>query len=150
MSKASRKIREQLGLDVAERTVPTGSMWPSIRAGDSIRFRRDPRAPRIGEVWVAEMGEVHVCHRVLWVSRERVLFKCDWVLRPDGWIARTQLFGPLSEVRRGVNWRPTNRRRDRALGMALTAAGSSTLAARIALSRVKRAALAVVRRAART
>jgi len=145
MKSSTRKIREQLGLDEAERTVPTGSMWPTIRVGDSIRFRRDPRAPRLGEIWVAELGELHVCHRVLWVSRERVFFKGDWVLRADGWVPRKQLFGPLSAVQRGEAWRPTNRRRDRALGLALSVAGSSCLAARIAGSKVKRRLLALAR-----
>lgn len=138
MTSSTQKIREQLGLDEAERTVPTGSMWPTIRAGDGIRFRRSERMPRLGEIWVAELGEVHVCHRVLWVSAGRVYLKGDWVLRPDGWVPRAQLFGPLSQIRRGEGWRATNRRRDRALGLALSAAGTAFALGRRAGSRVKR------------
>ena len=42
MKNSANKIREQLGLDEAVRQIPTGSMWPVIRPGESIRFRRAP------------------------------------------------------------------------------------------------------------
>ena len=67
-----------LGLDEAVRELPTGSMWPVIRPGESIRFRRAPSLPRIGEVWVAQRGPLHGVHRVLWV-------------RSDGWLPRSLL-----------------------------------------------------------
>jgi len=141
MKSSTQKIREHLGLDVAERVVPTGSMWPTIRVGDAIRFRRTDRAPKLGEVWVFEQGEVHVCHRVLWIRPASLLFKGDWVPRADGFIPRARLFGPLIEVRRGARWRPANRRRDRALGLALSAVGTAWLTGRGVLSRAKRRAL---------
>ena len=140
MTSSRQKFREHLGLDDAERTVPTGSMWPTIRVGDGIRFRRDRRAPRLGEVWVAELGQVHVCHRVIWVSGEHAWLKGDWVLAPDGRVPVKQLFGPLSSVRRGDDWRPTNRKRDRALGLALSLVGSTWLLTRGVLGRARRLA----------
>jgi hypothetical protein len=138
MKSSTRIFREHLGLDAAEREVPTGSMFPTIRPGDGIRFRKTDRAPRLGEVWVAELGQIHVCHRILWVSPTRIYFKGDWVLRADGWVPRKQLFGPLSHVRRSGAWQPTNRRRDRAAGLALTVLGSAFQLGRRAGSKVKR------------
>lgn len=138
MKPSTRTFREHLGLEDAEREVPTGSMWPTIRPGDGIRFRKSGRAPRIGEVWVAEVGVLHVCHRILWVSPSAIYFKGDWVLRADGWVPRAKLFGPLSHVRKAGRWRPTNRRRDRAAGLALSVLGSAFQLGRLAGSKVKR------------
>jgi hypothetical protein len=129
MSRHSGTFREHLGQLPAERTVPTGSMRPLIREGDRIRFQRTARAPRPGEIWVAELGAQHICHRVLWVRGGRALFKGDACLRPDGWIPLDAFFGPLSHIARDDEWRPTNRRRDRALGLALSLLGSLRAAA---------------------
>jgi len=106
--------------------IPTGSMRPEIQPGDSIRFRRtSPPHPLLGEIWVARRGKIHIVHRVLWLQPDRVLLKGDWNLRPDPWLPRSALFGPVSEIQHAGRWRPTNRRRDRALGLVLSAAGSS-------------------------
>src|SRR5580704_9104373 len=103
-SMASSKVRQQLGLEPAERRVLSSSMWPIIRTGDRIRFTRSPRRPRIGEVWVMERGELHVVHRVLWVSNQSILSKGDALGSVDGWVERPQLFGPVEAVQRGDGW----------------------------------------------
>jgi hypothetical protein len=131
----SARAREQLGLDDAERVVPTRSMWPVIRPGDSIRFRRTERAPRLGEIWVAERGDVHLVHRVLWVRDDgAVLMKGDFLARSDGWLPRERLFGPLSAVEHASAWRTTNRRRDRALGIGWSVVAAVYLRTRRRLS----------------
>jgi hypothetical protein len=118
MSSSGERIREQLGFLEAERVVPTGSMWPVIRVGEVIRFRRSGRRPSLGEVWVAEVGGRHVVHRVLWVSGEgAALLKGDFAPRFDGWVERGRLFGPVSAVRRSSVWKPIDRRRDRIFGL---------------------------------
>ena len=129
------RIREQLGLEDAERVVPTASMWPVIRRGDAIRFRRSARSPRAGEIWVAERGPIHIVHRVLWVRADGLaLLKGDFLTDADGWFPAPCLFGPVSAIRHGERWRPTNRRRDRALGLGWSAVAATYLLVRRALS----------------
>ncbi|MGI5860973.1 MAG: S24/S26 family peptidase [Myxococcales bacterium] len=93
-------------------------MLPTIRPGDTIRFRRDRRSPSPGEIWVFQRGSNYTVHRILWVRRDgSALFKGDACHRTDGFIPRQQLFGPVSAIRRGDRWFPANRRRDRLLGL---------------------------------
>jgi signal peptidase I len=114
-----QRILEQLGLEEAVRVVETASMSPTIRAGESIRFRRESRPPRIGEVWVFEREGVYVAHRVLRARRDgRVLLKGDANPRPDPPIERSQLFGPVSAVLKHGRWVPIGRLGDRTLGVA--------------------------------
>lgn len=139
MSSRTRQIREHLGLETAERVVPTASMWPWIRPGDVIRFRRSSQAPRLGEIWVARRGPIHLVHRVLWTrAGGEALLKGDSNRRVDGWIPRADLFGPVEAIRRGAQWRPANRRPDRALGLLTSGIGSALGAARASAGRLGR------------
>jgi len=138
----TRQIREHLGLETTERTVPTASMWPWIRPGDTIRFRRTPRAPRLGEIWVARRGPIHLVHRVLWTRADgAALLKGDNALRPDGWIPRADLFGPLEAIRRS-SWRPANRPSDRLLGLTTSLLAALYYAARTTAGHLRRRAVA--------
>ena len=129
------RIREQLGLDDAERVVPTASMWPVIRPGDAIRFRRSSRRPRPGEIWVAERGAIHLVHRVLWVRADgSVLLKGDYLAASDGWFPAERCFGAVSAISRDGQWRSTNRLGDRALGLAWSVAAAAYLRGRRRLS----------------
>ncbi len=113
-----KRILETAGLEAALREIATPSMSPTIRPGDTIRFRRNRRSPHPGEIWVFHRGPQHIVHRILWVRPDgSALFKGDACHRTDGFIPRRQLFGPVSEIRRGDRWRPANRRRDRLLGL---------------------------------
>lgn len=138
MPSRTRQIREHLGLETAERSVPTASMWPWIRPGDAIRFRRSSLAPRLGEIWVARRGPIYLVHRVLWTRAGAALLKGDRNRRPDGWISRADLFGPVEAIRRGARWRPANRRSERALGLLTSGIGSALGAARAAAGRLGR------------
>lgn len=112
-------------------------MRPVIRPGDSIRFLRAlPPRPRLGEIWVARRGNIHLVHRVLLLRGDQVLLKGDWNLRPDPWLPRSALFGPVSDIQHAGRWRPTNRRRDRALGLALSATGSALQGSRFLARRL--------------
>jgi hypothetical protein len=134
----SARVREQLGLEDAERVIPTASMWPVIRPGDAIRFRRQSRAPRLGEIWVAERGSIHLVHRVLWVRGDgAALLKGDFLASTDGWIEPARLFGPVSAIGSDARWRPTNRRRDRLLGLGWSAAAATYLTTRRVLSHLR-------------
>lgn len=135
----ARRIREHLGHEVAERVIPTASMWPWIRPGDAIRFRRTNRAPRAGEIWVARRGPIHLAHRVLWTRADGAAFlKGDNGLRPDGWIPAADLFGAVEAIRRGSTWRPGNRWRDRALGLVTCSLGAAAHGARAFAGHLRR------------
>ncbi|MGC4117643.1 MAG: S24/S26 family peptidase [Myxococcales bacterium] len=118
-------------MDSAVRQVQSSSMFPSLVAGDEACFSRSAFAPQPGEIWVAWNGARHVIHRVLFVHRGRILLKGDWNLRPDGWFPRSALFGPVLEIQHDGHWRPANRLRDRALGLALSGVGTSYQASRL-------------------
>lgn len=144
MNSYRTQVREALGLAPAERVVATGSMWPLIAAGSSVRVRREKRTPRCGEVWVADATDRHVVHRVLWVRRDGSAFmKGDRSLRPDGWIPASALFGPVEAVRRpgSTKWRPLNRLPGRLLGLGLSATWFAYLHTRALAARLARRAL---------
>jgi len=131
MNDLHARLREHLGLQAATRAVTTVSMWPALAPGDAVLFRLSTDAPRIGEVWVAQRGSIDIAHRVIMVRGGAILLKGDLNLRPDGWFPRSALFGPVSEIQHRGRWRPANRLRDRALGLALSAAGSGLQAWRM-------------------
>ena len=124
------RLRQEFGAEPATRPITTSSMWPALRPGDSVRFARSSAAPRVGEIWVASRGELHLAHRVLWRRGGRYLLKGDWSLWSDGWLPRAAFFGPIGEIQRGGQWRATNRLRDRLAGLALSGAGSGWQALR--------------------
>jgi hypothetical protein len=124
MSTLRDRLGEQTGRRPVTREITTSSMWPAIRPGDSVRFRRRRRRPRLGEIWVAEQSGRHIAHRVLWVKGSHFLLKGDWSPRTDGWLPRAVFFGPVDELCRDGAWRPTNQLRDRLLGLASSAIGT--------------------------
>lgn len=140
--RASRQsILEHVGSAPATRIIRTGSMRPTIRSGDSIRFRRSQSAPGLGEVWVVEGPQQFFVHRILWERRNAYLLKGDFNLLPDGWFPRSALFGPISEIRHAGRWRPANGRRDRLAGLALSGLGTTWQASRLVARRLARAVL---------
>ncbi|MBI5543714.1 MAG: hypothetical protein HY901_07505 [Deltaproteobacteria bacterium] len=120
-------------------------MWPAISPGSAIKFLRSASLPHPGEIWVADRGDIHFVHRILWIRNGRYLLKGDFNLRPDGWFPRSALFGPVSEIQHHGRWRPTNRLRDRLLGYGLSAAGSGYQASRLVARRLAILALGETR-----
>lgn len=114
------------------REITTGSMMPTLRPGDLVRFARSSDQPEPGEIWAFEATRQrgqHLAHRVLWRRADgRVLTKGDNLLRTDGWIEPERFFGPALERCRDGLWHSLIGKRQRAMGLFAAAVGSLRLA----------------------
>ena len=72
------------------------SMWPSLRDGAVVRVEPCVGPLRPGDVVLFERDGRLVLHRVLRVTRTRLLLKGDARRDPDGWVLREDVFGRLA------------------------------------------------------